>query len=148
MENYADAEFFVGKRTWYVKCDVALLCATQNESSKEDADMLINDGCYVVSEGANMPFEPEAIDEFHKNKILFGPGKASNVGGVAVTGLEMSQNSLYQPGRERGWKSASMTSWKYTQHLCPIRHVQRWKLHRLRQGSKYWRLHQSCSTNA
>ena len=60
MEKYADAEFFVGKRPWYVKCDVALLCATQNESSKEDAEMLINDGCYVVAEGANMPFEPEA----------------------------------------------------------------------------------------
>ena len=88
MEKYADVEFFVGKRPWYVKCDVALLCATQNESSKEDAEMLINDGCYVVAEGANMPFELEAIDEFHKNKILFGPGKASNVGGVAVSGLE------------------------------------------------------------
>ena len=112
MEKYADAEFFVGKRPWYVKCDVALLCATQNESSKEDAEMLINDGCYVVAEGANMPFEPGAIDEFHKNKILFGPGKVSNAVGVAVSGLEMSQNSLYQPGRERAWMSASMTSWK------------------------------------
>ena len=112
MEKYADAEFFVEKRPWYVKYDVALLCATQNESSKEDAEMLINDGCYVVAEGANMPFEPEAIDEFHKNKILFGPGKASNAVGVAVSGLEMSQNSLYQPGRERAWTSASMTSWK------------------------------------
>lgn len=77
-----------------MKCDVALPCATQNEISKEDAEMLINNGCHAVAEGANMPSEPEAIDEFHKNKILFGPGKASNAGGVAVSGLEMSQNSL------------------------------------------------------
>ena len=112
VEQYPDAEFFEGKRPWFVKCDVALPCATQNEISKEDAEMLINNGCHAVAEGANMPSEPEAIDEFHKNKILFGPGKASNAGGVAVSGLEMSQNSLYQPGHERAWTSASMTSWK------------------------------------
>ena len=94
VEQYPDAEFFEGKRPWFVKCDVALPCATQNEISKEDAEMLINNGCHAVAEGANMPSEPEAIDEFHKNKILFGPGKASNAGGVAVSGLEMSQNSL------------------------------------------------------
>lgn len=94
VEQYPDAEFFEGKRPWFVKCDVALPCATQNEISKEDAEMLINNGCHAVAEGANMPSEPEAIDEFHKNKILLGPGKASNAGGVAVSGLEMSQNSL------------------------------------------------------
>lgn len=94
VEKYPDAEFFEGKRPWFVKCDVALPCATQNEISKEDAEILINNGCYAVAEGANMPSDPEAIDEFRRNKILFGPGKASNAGGVAVSGLEMSQNSL------------------------------------------------------
>jgi len=93
-EKFPDSEFFEGKRPWFVKCEVALPCATQNEISKEDAEMLINNGCYCVVEGANMPAEPEAIDIFQKHKILYGPGKASNAGGVAVSGLEMSQNSL------------------------------------------------------
>lgn len=92
--QYPDAEFFEGKRPWFVKCDIALPCATQNEVSKEDAEMLISNGCYCVAEGANMPTEPEAVEVFQEHKILFGPGKASNAGGVAVSGLEMSQNSL------------------------------------------------------
>jgi len=94
VEKFPDAEFFEGKRPWFVKCDVALPCATQNEVNAEDAQMLVNNGCYCVAEGANMPSDPEAIEVFQRNKILYGPGKASNAGGVAVSGLEMSQNSL------------------------------------------------------
>ncbi len=92
--NEFGGEYFEGKRPWHVKCDVALPCATQNEVNKEEAEALIKNGCYVVAEGANMPSIPEAIDVYQKAKILYGPGKAANAGGVAVSGLEMSQNSL------------------------------------------------------
>jgi glutamate dehydrogenase (NADP+) len=88
------AEFHQGKRPWEVKCDVALPCATQNELGKEDAQNLIKNGCICVCEGANMPCTPEAIEIFQENKILFAPGKAANAGGVATSGLEMSQNSM------------------------------------------------------
>ena len=86
-------EYWEGKRPWDAKCDVALPSATQNEISKEDAETLVKNGCICVAEGANMPSEPEAIDVYLKNKILYGPGKAANAGGVAVSGLEMSQNA-------------------------------------------------------
>ncbi len=86
-------EFHKGKRPWEVKCDIALPCATQNELDGDDARMLIENGCKWVSEGANMPCTPEAIDLFHEHKLLFGPGKAANAGGVSVSGLEMTQNS-------------------------------------------------------
>ncbi|MAJ90186.1 MAG: NADP-specific glutamate dehydrogenase, partial [Flavobacteriales bacterium] len=86
-------EFHEG-RVWGLKCDIALPCATQNELNEEDAKMLIANGCILVSEGANMPSTPEAIAVFQNAKILFAPGKASNAGGVATSGLEMSQNSL------------------------------------------------------
>ncbi|SVB36218.1 uncharacterized protein METZ01_LOCUS189072 [marine metagenome] len=86
-------EYWEGKRPWEAKCDVALPCATQNEISKVDAEILIKNGCICVAEGANMPSEPEAIDVYLNNKILYGPGKAANAGGVAVSGLEMSQNA-------------------------------------------------------
>jgi len=86
-------EYWEGKRPWEAKCDVALPCATQNEISKADAEILIKNGCICVAEGANMPSEPEAIDVYLNNKILYGPGKAANAGGVAVSGLEMSQNA-------------------------------------------------------
>ncbi len=86
-------EFHKDKRPWEVKCDIALPCATQNELEEEDARMLIENGCICVSEGANMPCTPEAVDLFHKHKLLFGPGKAANAGGVSVSGLEMTQNS-------------------------------------------------------
>ena len=86
-------EYWEGKRPWKAKCDVALPSATQNEISKEDAEILIKNGCKCVAEGANMPSEPEAIDVYLGNKILYGPGKAANAGGVAVSGLEMSQNA-------------------------------------------------------
>ena len=87
-------DFVAGKTPWGVKCDIALPCATQNELNGKDAELLIKNGCSAVAEGANMPSTPEAVEAFIKAKILFGPGKASNAGGVAVSGLEMSQNSL------------------------------------------------------
>ena len=96
IKEYADkygCEFHQG-RPWSINCDIALPCATQNELNKEDAKMLVDNGCMCVSEGANMPSNPEAIEVFQNAKILFAPGKASNAGGVATSGLEMSQNSL------------------------------------------------------
>ncbi len=92
--KYPSAEFHQGKTPWGTTCDVALPCATQNELNGDDAKALVANGCVAVAEGANMPSTPEAIHEFHTSKILFAPGKASNAGGVATSGLEMSQNSL------------------------------------------------------
>jgi glutamate dehydrogenase (NADP+) len=94
LTKYPNAKFVAGKRPWEVKCDVALPCATQNELNEEEAKLLVANGCICVAEGANMPSTPEAVIVFHKAKILFAPGKASNAGGVATSGLEMSQNSL------------------------------------------------------
>jgi len=94
VEKYPNAKFVAGERPWSVKCDIALPCATQNELNGAEAKALIANGCMCVSEGANMPSMPEAIHEFQNAKILFAPGKASNAGGVATSGLEMSQNSL------------------------------------------------------
>lgn len=93
-DKYESAEFFKGERPWSIKCDIALPCATQNELNGDEAKALIENGCICVSEGANMPSTPEAIHEFQKAKIMFAPGKASNAGGVATSGLEMSQNAL------------------------------------------------------
>ena len=98
INEYSDkfgAEFMEGKRPWDIKCDVALPCATQNEINEAEAKELVNNGCFVVAEGANMPSDAEAVNVFLSNKILFGPGKAANAGGVAVSGLEMSQNSMH-----------------------------------------------------
>ena len=92
--KYPSAKFVANKTPWEVKCDVALPCATQNELHGKDADLLLKNGCICVSEGANMPSTKEEIYKFHKAKILFAPGKASNAGGVATSGLEMTQNSL------------------------------------------------------
>jgi glutamate dehydrogenase/leucine dehydrogenase len=97
IKEYVDkfgGEYLEGKRPWSVKCDVALPCATQNEISGDEAKFLVDNGCICVSEGANMPTEPDGIGVFLKAKILYGPGKAANAGGVAVSGLEMSQNSM------------------------------------------------------
>lgn len=94
VEKYPSAKFFKGERPWGVQCDVALPCATQNELNGEEAKTLVANGCICVSEGANMPSTPEAIEVFQEAKLLFAPGKASNAGGVATSGLEMSQNSL------------------------------------------------------
>jgi glutamate dehydrogenase (NADP+) len=88
------AKYVAGKTPWEVKCDVALPCATQNELNDKDAQMLVKNGCLAVAEGANMPSTADAVHYFIKSKILFAPGKASNAGGVAVSGLEMSQNSI------------------------------------------------------
>lgn len=97
IQEYAQkfgCEFVAGKRPWSVKCDAAFPSATQNELDGNDAATLLKNGCTVIAEGANMPSTPEAIDAFLKAKVLYGPGKAANAGGVATSGLEMSQNSL------------------------------------------------------
>jgi glutamate dehydrogenase (NADP+) len=94
LDKYPQAEFHADKRPWHIPCDLAFPCATQNEINAEEADMLIKNGCMGVSEGANMPSEKGAIDIFQKARILFAPSKAANAGGVAVSGLEMTQNSM------------------------------------------------------
>lgn len=92
--KYKNAEYLEGKRPWEVECQVVLPCATQNEISADEAKCLINNGCLCVSEGANMPTEPKGVKLFVENEVLYGPGKAANAGGVATSGLEMSQNSM------------------------------------------------------
>jgi glutamate dehydrogenase (NADP+) len=100
-KKYPNAKFLKNKTPWDIPCDIALPCATQNELKEKDAKSLINNGCICVSEGANMPCVPGAIKVFKAHKILYAPGKASNAGGVAVSGLEMAQNSLrYSWSRE------------------------------------------------
>ena len=97
IKEYAEkfgVEYYDGRRPWGIPCDCAFPCATQNEISGKDAETLVNNGCILVSEGANMPSVPAAIEQFVEKKILYGPGKAANAGGVAVSGLEMSQNSM------------------------------------------------------
>ncbi len=94
VKQYPSAKFVKGQTPWNEKCDVAMPCATQNELNGEDAKALLSNGCFVVSEGANMPSDLDAVHAFLKAKILYAPGKASNAGGVATSGLEMSQNSL------------------------------------------------------
>ncbi|MHC4259198.1 MAG: NADP-specific glutamate dehydrogenase [Planctomycetota bacterium] len=98
VKEYAEkfgVEYHEGERPWAIKCDCAFPSATQNEISGDDAKTLLKNGCYVVGEGANMPSTPEAVAQFIANKILFGPGKAANAGGVATSGLEMAQNSMH-----------------------------------------------------
>ncbi|UCG26767.1 MAG: NADP-specific glutamate dehydrogenase [Bacteroidales bacterium] len=100
IREYAEkyrADFHEGSRPWGIKCDIALPCATENEINEEEAKTLVANGCICVSEGANMPSTPGAIEIYMDKKILYGPGKAANAGGVAVSGLEMSQNSLRMP---------------------------------------------------
>ena len=94
VKKYSKAEFHSDKKPWSVKCDIAIPCATQNELNFDDAKALLKNGCKTVGEGANMPCTAHAISLFLKNKIQYAPGKASNAGGVAVSGLEMAQNSL------------------------------------------------------
>jgi glutamate dehydrogenase (NADP+) len=93
-DQYSGAVYYENQRPWGVKCDIALPCATQNEINGEEAKTLVSNGCFCVAEGANMPSTPEAIEVFHKSRILYGPGKAANAGGVATSGLEMAQNSM------------------------------------------------------
>ncbi len=100
IKEYAEkykVQYVEGERPWKVKCDIAIPSATQNEINKEEAEILVKKGCIAASEGANMPSTPEAVEVFLKAKILFGPGKAANAGGVAVSGLEMAQNSMRLP---------------------------------------------------
>jgi glutamate dehydrogenase/leucine dehydrogenase len=100
IKEYADkygVEYFEGQRPWIIKCDIAMPNATQNEINEDEAKTLVKNGCVCVAEGANMPSTPEAVEVFLKAKILFAPGKASNAGGVATSGLEMTQNSMRLP---------------------------------------------------
>ena len=94
VKQYPEAKYFENERPWGVKCDIALPCATQNELNGEEAKALVANGCTCVAEGANMPSTPEAIEVFQKARILYAPGKAANAGGVATSGLEMTQNSM------------------------------------------------------
>jgi glutamate dehydrogenase (NADP+) len=94
VKKFPNAVFHAGKRPWEVKCDVAIPSATQNELDLEDAKKLVENGCICLTEAANMPSTQEAINYFIDNKVLFSPGKASNAGGVATSGLEMTQNSI------------------------------------------------------
>tara|TARA_A100001011_G_scaffold320544_1_gene341147 strand:- start:13876 stop:15216 length:1341 start_codon:yes stop_codon:yes gene_type:complete len=101
IDKYSKAEFHANNNPWAVKCDIAIPCATQNELDISDAKTLIKNGCKTIGEGANMPCTTDAVNLFTENKILYAPGKASNAGGVAVSGLEMAQNSLkYNWSRE------------------------------------------------
>ena len=100
IREYAEkygVEYYEDKRPWIIKCDIAMPNATQNEINEEEAKLLVKNGCICVAEGANMPSTPEAIEVFLKSKILYGPGKAANAGGVATSGLEMTQNSMRLP---------------------------------------------------
>jgi len=94
VDAYPNASYYEGKRPWSVPCDIAFPCATQNELNLDEVKTLIDNGCICVAEGANMPTTPDAVHYLNQKKLLFAPGKASNAGGVATSGLEMSQNSL------------------------------------------------------
>ena len=94
VSQYPNAKYLENQRPWSIPCDIALPCATQNEIDAADAEMLVKNGCYCIAEGANMPTTPEAIAIIQKARLLYSPGKASNAGGVATSGLEMSQNSM------------------------------------------------------
>ncbi len=94
-DKFSGVEYREGTRPWPVKCDCAFPSATQNEITEDDAQTLVKNGCFLVAEGANMPTEPGGVDVFLKSRVLFGPGKAANAGGVAVSGLEMAQNSQH-----------------------------------------------------
>jgi len=125
IKEYADkfnCQYFEGK-PWGINCDIALPCATQNELNKEDAKNLVANGCFCVSEGANMPCTPEAISIFQDAKILYAPGKAANAGGVATSALEMSQNSsrMYWSSKEVDEKLKTIMS---QIHESCVRHGQ------------------------
>ena len=121
IKEYAEhfgCEYFEGKRPWHVKCDVALPAATENEINKNDAETLVKNGCKVISEGANMPSTPEAIEVYLDKKILYGPGKAANAGGVAVSGLEMTQNSMRLPWSREEVDNRLQTIMKNIHQTC------------------------------
>ena len=116
-EKYG-VEYIEGQRPWNVKCDAAFPSATENEINKEEAKALVANGCIVVSEGANMPSTPEAVEVFQQNKILYGPGKVANAGGVAVSGLEMTQNSMRLPWSREEVDSRLHTIMKNIHETC------------------------------
>jgi glutamate dehydrogenase/leucine dehydrogenase len=121
IKEYAEhfgCEYFEGKRPWHVKCDLAFPSATENEIDKEDAETLVKNGCYLISEGANMPSTPDAIEVYMEKKILYGPGKAANAGGVAVSGLEMTQNSMRLPWSREEVDSRLQTIMKNIHQTC------------------------------
>ena len=147
VEKYPNANFFKGERPWGTKCDVALPCATQNELNGDEAKTLIANGCICVAEGANMPSTPEAIEAFQAAKILFAPGKASNAGGVATSGLEMSQNSLrYNWTREEVDGKLHQIMNDIHASLCGIWYSSRW-ICRLCKRCKCCRFCKSCRRN-
>ena len=144
ISEYADefksATFHAGKTPWGVPCDVALPCATQNELLGEDARTLVANGCIAVSEGANMPTDLEGVHVFKDAKLLYAPGKAANAGGVAVSGLEMSQNC-----ERRSWKEAELQQLLARHHGRHPRALRRiWRprrrLYRLCEGRQHRRL--------
>ena len=114
-DKFSDIEFFEGQKPWQLtEADVALPSATQNELDLEDAKALVKNGCICVSEGANMPTTPEAVEYLLENNVLFGPGKAANAGGVATSGLEMSQNAM-----RIGWQANEVDT-KLRDIMCNI----------------------------
>jgi glutamate dehydrogenase (NADP+) len=121
IKEYAErfnCDFFENGRPWKIKCDIAFPNATQNELDEEDALSLIDNGCFCIAEGANMPCTTEAIHAFEKAGILYGPGKAANAGGVAVTGLEMSQNSLRYSWNRQQVDEKLQQIMKRIHHIC------------------------------
>jgi len=112
------SDYFEGKRPWEIKCDAAFPSATENEINKEDAEMLVKNGCKLESEGANMPSTPEAIEVYLKERVLYGPGKAANAGGVAVSGLEMTQNSMRLPWQKEEVDDRLHTIMKNIHETC------------------------------
>ena len=130
-----------GQTPWGVPCDVALPCATQNELHGDDARTLVENGCIAVSEGANMPTDLDGVHVFKEAQILFAPGKAANAGGVAVSGLEMSQNSsAASRGRRRSCSSCCSTSWRASTTAASSTAGVGDELHRLREGRQHRRL--------
>ena len=121
IKEYAkkyNVEYFEGKRPWIIKCDIAMPNATQNEISEDEAKLLVSNGCICVSEGANMPSTPGAVEVFLKAKILFAPGKAANAGGVATSGLEMTQNSMRLPWSREEVDEKLQTIMKNIHNTC------------------------------
>jgi len=116
--KHFDCEFFEGKTPWHIPADLAFPCATQNELDEQDAATLADNGCIAVSEGANMPCTPEAVTLFHQKNVLYAPGKASNAGGVAVSALEMSQNSIRMAWSEEELEDKLLTIMQGIHNQC------------------------------
>ena len=121
IKEYAEkygVEYFEGKRPWFIKCDIAMPNATQNEISGEEAKLLVHNGCTCIAEGANMPSTIEAVEVFLNAGVLYGPGKAANAGGVATSGLEMAQNSMRLPWSREEVDSRLQTIMKNIHSTC------------------------------